>query len=481
MNRKVLYTILGVVAVLIVVVAVVARSRQAALSQQDARTAVVRRGTMLVAVSASGVVEPRARINLTFESPGRVAQVLVDIEDPAEEGDVLARLDSAQLELQVQQAQAALDSARARLAQLEAGPRPEEIAAAEANLRAAQAQVTAADASFDQIARGATAAQIAAAEADLASAIAQQRSAEEAHDMTMKCFTFDWMGVERTICPALGVPEEQTRYSLEAANAGLEAAQAYYDEVLAGADADQLRAVEANVWTAAAQRDAAQVQLDLLMNGPTADQIAAAETQVAQAEAALEQANLALENSTLRAPFDGIVGAVNVTVGEMAPTGLPAIVFLDASEFRVTVSVDEMDVGRLIEGQEAVVTLDALSDAELTGVIERIAPAATLEGGVVYYEVLIALDSTDALIRADMTANATIIVEELTDVLIIPTWVVRVDRDTGQTYVDRQVGWETERVDVTLGIRHEGMVQVLNGLLEGDVVVWVESFRLRHP
>jgi multidrug efflux pump subunit AcrA (membrane-fusion protein) len=70
-----------------------------------------------------------------------------------------------------------------------------------------------------------------------------------------------------------------------------------------------------------------------------------------------------------------------------------------------------------------------------------------------------------------MTANATVVVEELADVLTIPTWVVRVDRATGETYVDRQAGDEPERVDVRLGVRYEGQVQVLDGLAEGDVVV----------
>jgi multidrug efflux pump subunit AcrA (membrane-fusion protein) len=159
----------------------------------------------------------------------------------------------------------------------------------------------------------------------------------------------------------------------------------------------------------------------------------------------------------------------------MASAGLPAVTLLDASKFRITVGVDEMDVGRLAEGQVAQVTLDAFPDIAITGTVERIAPVATFEGGVVYYDVLIGLASTDAPIRADMTANATIVVEELTDVLKIPTWVVRVDRSTGQTYVHRQVGGDVERVDVTVGARHEGVAQVLDGLSEGDEVVWVQD------
>jgi multidrug efflux pump subunit AcrA (membrane-fusion protein) len=67
------------------------------------------------------------------------------------------------------------------------------------------------------------------------------------------------------------------------------------------------------------------------------------------------------------------------------------------------------------------------------------------------------------------------VVKELTDVLTIPTWVVRVDRTTGQTYVDKQVGDHTERVDVTLGVRYEGVAEVREGLAEGDVVVWVPT------
>ena len=141
----------------------------------------------------------------------------------------------------------------------------------------------------------------------------------------------------------------------------------------------------------------------------------------------------------------------------------------------MTVGVDEMDVGWLAVGQTAQVTLDALPDVEITGRVERIAPAATVDaGGVVYYDTIIELDPTDVAIRADMTANVTIVVEELTDVLMIPTWVVRVD-DAGQTYVNQQVGDEIVRVDAELGVRHGGFAQVLNGLSEGDEAIWVQE------
>jgi HlyD family secretion protein len=444
--------------------------------EQEFRSAVVERGSLLVAVSASGRIEPQDSVNLGFRIPGRVAEVNVAVGDQVEAGDLLARLDTAQLELQVKQAQAALTSAEARLAQMRSGARQEEIAAAEANLRAVEAQAEAASANMAQLLAGASDAQIAAAEADLASALTAQKKAADLYDMVLKCFTFEIFGQEHKICPALGAPEEQTRYNLNAADKSLAAAQARLDQTLAGADANAVEAARANVAAAEAQRDAAQAQLDLLRAGATGGQIAAAEASIAQARAALALAELSLEKAMLYAPFDGVLAAVNVEAGEMSSGGpLPAFTLLDISRFQATLDVDELDVGLLSPGQAARVTLDAFPDVEIPGRVERVAPAATVLGGVVNYHVIIDLDPTDAPIRADMTVNVTIVVDELTDVLRIPTWVVRVDRDTGQTYVNQRVGGEIVQTDVVLGVRHAGVVQVLDGLSEGDEAIWVQE------
>jgi len=485
MKRTMLYVILGAVIVAAVAGAIAWWLQLATPPEEELRSAVVERGTVRVDVSASGSLEPQARVSLAFEVPGRVAEVLVEVGDMVEAGDVLARLDSEQLALQVQQAEAALASAEARLAQLQAGARPEEVAAAEANLRTMQAQVSAAAARREQLEAGASDAQIAAAEADLASAITQQKAAEDMHDRTMTCVTINMYGQEMEICPVLGPFEEQARYGLNAADKALAAAQARLDEALAGANADQVRAAQANVWAAAAQRDAAQAQLDLLMAGVSEDQITATAALVAQAQAALDMAELMLGHATLYAPFNGVVAAVNVTEGQMTGGGLPAITLVDNSRFHVDVEVDEIDVAQLAEGQPVEVTLDALPDVVLSGTVERIAPAAArlasigiglAAPGAVSYDMTIALDETDAPMRAGMSASVIVMVREVTDVLLIPTWVVRIDRDTGHTYVQRQVGEQTERVDVELGVRgNGGVVQVLSGLEEGDVVVLIQE------
>ncbi|HDQ72911.1 MAG TPA: efflux RND transporter periplasmic adaptor subunit, partial [Chloroflexi bacterium] len=244
---------------------------------------------------------------------------------------------------------------------------------------------------------------------------------------------------------------------------------------LSGVDADAIRAARANAAAATARLDAARAQRDLLLAGATEEQVIDAQAQVEQARAAWEMAELAVTRAALEAPFDGVVAAVNVAAGEIASAGAPAVTILDAASFYLALHVDEIDVGKLAVGQATRVTLDALPEVELSGLVERIAPAATIEVGVVYYEATIRLEQTEASLRMDMTANATIVVDELADVLMAPTWVVRVDPITGQTYVHQRVGDEIVRTDVTVGVRHEGMAEIVDGLSEGEEVIWVQD------
>lgn len=423
------------------------------------RAAIVERGTFTVAVTAAGRIEPAARVGLTFETPGRVAEVFVREGDQVERGAALARLETDRLELHLTQAEAALTSAAAQLLQVKAGARQGEVEQAEANLRAASAQLAAAVANRDRVARGPTEGELASARAAVAQAQAARKMAQDAYDR-----------IEEE-----GTRKEQANYDLYTAKQELAAAEARLDDLISGPSGDQLRLAEANVAAAAAQRDAAQAQLEQLQSGPTKDDIGEAEAQVDQARVGVALAELSLEKAILRAPFSGFVSQVNLTTGELSPTRLPAIVMVDNSAFHMTIGVDELDVSRLREGQTAELTIEALPDAVVTGTVRSIAPIATGGGTVVTYDVRIDLGATDAPLRADMTANTTIVAEQLTDVLKMPTWLVGVDQDTGQPFVHRRVADKIERVDVALGARHEGVVQVLSGLSEGDEVVRIEE------
>ncbi|MFW6082657.1 MAG: efflux RND transporter periplasmic adaptor subunit [Chloroflexota bacterium] len=414
---------------------------------------------MIAAVTATGRIEPADRVGLTFDTPGIVAEVYVLEGDRVESGAALGKLLTQQLKQQVAQSEAALAAAEAQLAQLRERPRQSEIGQARANVRAAEARVGAAAANFRQLADGPSEAEVASAAAQLAQAMANEEVAQDTYDLIQE----------------EGTQKEQANYDLFTAKQEVAAARARLEDVLTGTGESELRAAQANVSASIAQQDAAQAQLDKLLSKATEEEIAEAEAQVEQARIALELSRYALEKATLRAPFDGLVTKVNVSPGEMTPTQEPPFVLLDDSAFHITVAVDELDVSHVRPGQDVEVKVEALPEAAVTGTVERINPIASLRSGVVAYDVVIALQSTDYPLRADMTANVTVVVEELADVLKIPTWALSVDRDTGETYVHRRTGDEIERVSVALGIRQDGIAQVVSGLSAGDEVVQLDE------
>jgi multidrug efflux pump subunit AcrA (membrane-fusion protein) len=129
------------------------------------------------------------------------------------------------------------------------------------------------------------------------------------------------------------------------------------------------------------------------------------------------------------------------------------------------------------------ITLDALPDDVVNGRIVDIAPTAAAGGvGVVTYLVTINIEAEDITLRPGMTANASIVVEEIEDVLIIPNWSIRLDRDSGLAFVNKLTAAdEIVEVPVETGLRNEQFSEVLSGLTAGETVVVTnerESFSL---
>ena len=90
------------------------------------------------------------------------------------------------------------------------------------------------------------------------------------------------------------------------------------------------------------------------------------------------------------------MGQVNITRGGSSSGPRGAVMLVDTSRFHIDVSVDEIDIAKLKVGQAVTVSADALPDAPITGKIDRIAPVATNQAGVVSYQVRVKVDSTDA-------------------------------------------------------------------------------------
>jgi HlyD family secretion protein len=358
-------------------------------------------------VIAEATIEPARWSEIRFKIGGTVADVLVEAGDEVTAGDVLVRLDATDQEMAVEEAKAALASAQANLALVQAGPREQELAAAEADLEAAQGSLSQAVAQRDQVTGGATEAEIAAAKAELAQAEADYRKALRNRDQVYERYDVDTTKPRGYLQGEEGSEDRAVQnadYRLHAAREALAAAQTKL-EALQNTSDDRIREAETGVWAAAAQRDVAQAEMALLKAGSAAWEIASAEAQVEQAEANLASAETALARTALDAPFDGAVTRVDVEVGNSVTPGEVVLVLaaLDAMEVR-TIDLTELDVARVEKGQPATVTVDALPDEPLSGRVTQVGLRDVDYRGDVTYPVVIELDEMHPEIRWGMTA-----------------------------------------------------------------------------
>jgi HlyD family secretion protein len=499
----------------------------------------VERGSLLTSITAVGSIRPGAEVVLSFEVSGRVTGVLIQAGDQVRPGQPLAVLDTSDLELQVQSAEAALAAAQAQLAQIEAVPRVEEIHIAEGQLAAAQAALDQAIAQRDQLITGTKDSEIVVARTQLDSAQARVRQSQrqleqvraqdpapevaiaqieverakialdETQDEYNKALDRPWEDQE--IRDAWAKELEQARLNYRQAQAQLDRAlnnqkahiislgvpAAQIEEAETALEASQVqliqtedsleprqRSAQAAVAAACAQRDIAQAQLDLLLAGATEAEIAVARANVDQAQVTLDSALLALKRATLRAPFDGTVAQVDIDPGKFSSPQVPAVILVNDKQFTIEADVDEADIGWLQVGQDVQITLDAFPGHDLAGNVVAILPSATQDLGVVSYQVTIAIAPTDLPLRSGMTANTEIIRDRREDVLLIPNRAIWIDAQTGQAFVEKSIddgrpGSQAVVVDIEQGLANEEFSEVLAGLKEGERLI-VRSVSIRE-
>jgi HlyD family secretion protein len=218
----------------------------------------------------------------------------------------------------------------------------------------------------------------------------------------------------------------QTEVSgIQAAEQQVASAQADLDKLRAGADADELAAARAQVASSQAsldklrgeQRggalegaqaavDEAQASLDKLRAGASKPELAVAAAEVQSAQAALKLAQVALSETELRAPFAGVVAALDPKVGEYVAPGTPVVHLADLAAWQIeTTDLTELNIARVREGSQAAVTFDAIRGLELLGRVSHIRALGENKQGDITYVVTIRLDRQDPRLRWNMTAS----------------------------------------------------------------------------
>jgi HlyD family secretion protein len=456
-------------------------------------------------IMASGNIIPFQTANLSPKTSGRVARMFVEQGDRVIQGQKIAQMENAeaqaafaQAQANVQQAQANLNKAKngtrveeisqaqAKLTQAQAnlnkaknGNRPEETAQVKAKLAQAQANLNLTKSIAPQQIEQANA-QISAATAKLKLAQAQidryrslKQSGAIAQDK-LDTATADYQTARANLLDA-----QQKRLQVgNNSQSELSQRQAVVNEVQQSLRQSQLGSRSEDVASLAAQVAQAQAAFQQAKNGSRPEEIAQLTAAVAVANAQLQSARSQLVDSTVVAPFAGLITQRYASIGAFvtpttsASTSTSAtstsIVAL-AKDMEVKAKVPEVDIGKIQVGQKVEVTADAFSDKPFQGTVRLVAPEAVVEQNVTSFEVRIALDTGKNLLRSGMNVNTVFSGKKTSNALTVPTTAIGSKKGKTGVYIPDENN-EPKFKEIKVGGSVKDKIQVLEGLKSGDRV-----------
>jgi HlyD family secretion protein len=361
------------------------------------------RADISVTVLATGNLEPLNDVQIGTELSGTVAEVLVEANDQVTKGQVLARLNTDQLEDTITKAKAALMSAESEITQAKA-----KITQADAGIRQSQAGIQKSQSSILQVQ---------ASQAQATAQVMQARStANEARA--------NYDRLQQLYQKSGGkIP---SRSDLDASKATWDRAQAALSSAMASADSatagissarSDLASTRANDSSMAAAKITAEAALK------------SAEANVIQAQATLRSAETNLSKAIITAPIDGVVLSRSIEPGQTVASSLSAPTLFtiaeDLSKMELQVSVDEADVGQVKADLAATFTVDAWPGRKYEAKTTRVSLAADTSESVISYLTFLAVDNKDLSLRLGMTATASIETQSRKNSLRVPNTALR--------------------------------------------------------
>jgi len=363
----------------------------------------VKKELMRMEISTVGTVLPLQEVVVTPKVAGKIERIFVKEGDFVKVGDVLIKLEQTDFLLAIRQAEAALGTARANLANLLAGTRVEKIEQAKAALHQAQANLTNMEKEY-------------------------QRMKQLA---------------------AIGVVAQRQ----------LDAAIAQYESAIA-------------------QVKQAREQLDMLKKGPTEEEIEFARAQVGQTEAGVAVARNNLMDTTMKAPFSGLITARFVDEGVQAYTApkTEILKLTDVSRVKIAAPVSERDFPKVKIGTPTESKMDALEGKIFQGRVTRIIPEINPISR--NFNVEVEIPNPNLHLKSGMFANIRLFVGQK-EALTISRETLITDLVTGVSYAFVVEGDQAVRRRLILGERSGLLIEVLEGLKEGENLVIKGQNRLK--
>jgi len=209
-------------------------------------------------------------------------------------------------------------------------------------------------------------------------------------------------------------------------------------------------------------------------------EMAKAKAQVAQAQAALERAQEDLRNSTIVSPMDGLVLSRDVEVGDAVSSilvlGSQATLIMtlgDVSDVYVLGKVDQADIGRVFLRQPAKIVVESFKDRKFEGAVTKISPLGVEKDNVTTFEVRVSIRNPGGELKANMSTNAEIILEEKKGVLLVPESAIIYDRQRNASVEipDPAAEKGKKKISIKTGISNGIRTELRAGLREGQQVV----------
>ncbi|MCC5664019.1 efflux RND transporter periplasmic adaptor subunit [Nostoc sp. CHAB 5784] len=406
-------------------------------------------------ITASGKVVPVQSVNISPKNPGVLSQLYVEQGDRIQQGQILARMDSAGIEAQRSQYRANLAQSQAQLAEALAGSRPQEIAQARARLAQAQAQLTQAKAGNRPQEIAQSQSQVDAAQAKVNYTSGQVKRYQYLYEQ----------GAEKRQLLDQAISEDKS------ARASLEEAKKRLSLLQIGTRTEEIAQRQAAV-------NEARAALVLLEDGTRSEEIVQRQAAVAAAEAQLKGVQVQLDETIIRAPLSGIVTQKYANVGAFVTPTTSASTSASATSssivavargLEILAQVPEADLGRIKPGQQVEIVADAYPDQVFKGNVRLIAPEAVVEQGVTSFQVRVALNSGTDKLRSGLNVDLTFLGDRVNDALVLPT--VSIVTEKGQTGVlVPDANNKPQFREVTVGAQIQNETQILGGVKEGDRV-----------
>ena len=416
--------------------------------QPTLETTTVQQGDIVITADGNGELVPASELELAFRTSGVLDEVLVDVGDLVQEDDLLARLESEELERAVANADVEVELAQLDLAETREGATDAELADASAAVRGAQVELELAQKAYEKT-----------LESGLDAAVERAKLQRD--------WYVSYYQSQKSEYEDGGLSQSDHDHAMNA----MISAEGRYNEAVNEALTEEAQAKN-RVTQAQNAVYQAWENLQLLQSEPVTDTLVQAELAVDQALLEREVVRLNLEAAQLYAPFGGTVMEVSTVAGEQVNTTTPILTLADLGEPLVCFWVEESDLGQVVVGSRVDVVFEALPDDTFGGEVIRVDP------------MLVTVDNTDAVqawasidlgaqgvdLLAGMTAEVEIVAAEARDALLVPVEALR-ETSPGQyaVFVVRPDG-EVEMHAVTVGLRDAVNAEILTGLELGDVV-----------